>query len=60
VALALMAQASSSGSSFEAFALVVLPVVLLIGASTFTRLTVILEEDMWLMISLNRLRRACR
>jgi hypothetical protein len=58
VVLALVTQAFSFGSSFEALAPVVLPVVLLIGAGTFIRLSAILEEDMWLVISINRLRRA--
>jgi hypothetical protein len=54
VALALVAQ---TGEDFSMFALVLLPVVLLLGLATFVRLAEINDEDAWLLIGMNRLRR---
>ncbi len=54
VALALVAQ---TGRDFTLFALVLLPVVLLLGLATFFRLAEINDEDAWLLVGMNRLRR---
>jgi hypothetical protein len=54
VALALVAQ---TGRDFTLFALVLLPVVLLLGLATFLRLAEINDEDAWLLVGMNRLRR---
>jgi hypothetical protein len=54
VALALIEQ---TGRDFTLFALVLLPVVLLLGLATFLRLAEINEEDEWLLVGMNRLRR---
>ena len=54
VALALVAQ---TGEDFSMFALVLLPVVLLLGLATFFRLAEINDEDEWLLVGMNRLRR---
>ena len=54
VALALVAQ---TGEDFTLFALVLLPVVLLLGLATFLRLAEINDEDAWLLVGMNRLRR---
>lgn len=58
VALALVAQASDFGESFRVFALIILPVVLLLGLGTLFRLTATIEEDIWLVVGMNRLRNA--
>lgn len=58
VALALVAQATSFGSGFRLFALLVLPIVLLVGLATLIRLGDANSEDFWLMIGMNRLRHA--
>ena len=58
VALALVAQATAFGSAFVTFALLVLPVVLFVGLSTFVRLNEINEEDLVWVRGMNRLRRA--
>src|SRR5262245_60331231 len=58
VALALVAQATAFGQDFRVFALVVLPIVLLVGLGTYSRLTAINEQDLWLVIGMNRLRHA--
>jgi hypothetical protein len=58
VAIALVAQASDFGQDFRVFALLVLPVVLLIGTGTVIRLNNALEEDISLVMGMNRLRRA--
>jgi hypothetical protein len=58
VALSLVVQAAGFGSTFRAFALVVLPIVLLVGLGTFLRLVEADIEDAWLVIGMNRLRRA--
>jgi hypothetical protein len=54
VALALVAQ---TGEDFTLFAVVLLPVVLLLGVATFLRLGEINEEDGRLIVGMNRLRR---
>jgi hypothetical protein len=58
VALALVAQVTAFGQDFHVFALVVLPIVLLVGLGTYGRLTAINEQDLWLVIGMNRLRHA--
>jgi hypothetical protein len=58
VALALVAQATAFGPSFRLFALLVLPVVLLVGVATLIRLGDANTDDFWLVIGMNRLRHA--
>jgi hypothetical protein len=58
VALSLMAQATGFGQSFRAFALVVLPIALLVGLGTYVRLVEADIEDAWLIVGMNRLRHA--
>jgi hypothetical protein len=58
VALALVAQATGFGPSFRLFALLVLPVVLLVGLATLVRLTEDITEDIGLVLGMNRLRHA--
>lgn len=58
IATSLVAQASGFGNGFKAFALVVLPVVLLLGLTTFLRLVEADIEDAWLVTGMNRLRHA--
>ena len=58
VALALVAQATDFGGNFYLFALLVLPVVLVLGVGTQIRLGDARGEDVWLVIGMNRLRRA--
>lgn len=58
VALSLVAQATGFGRDFRVFALMVLPVVLLVGLGTFFRLVEADIEDAWLVIGMNRLRHA--
>lgn len=58
VALALVSQATDGGSDFSLFALLVLPVVLLIGVGTQLRLGVARDEDVVTVIGMNRLRHA--
>ncbi len=58
VALSLVVQAAGFGTSFHIFALVVLPIVLLVGLGTFIRLVEADIEDAWLVVGMNRLRRA--
>jgi hypothetical protein len=58
VALSLVANASGFGSGFRTFALVVLPVALLVGFGTYFRLVEADIEDAWLIIGMNRLRHA--
>src|SRR6185312_14783905 len=56
VALALVAQATAFGSAFYTFALLTLPIVLLVGLATLIRLSDANGEDFWLVIGMNRLR----
>ena len=58
VALALVAQATAFGSGFRLFALLVLPVVLLVGVATFLRLGDANTDDLGLVLGMNRLRHA--
>jgi len=58
VALALMAQAAGFGATFRLFALLLLPVVLLLGLGTQIRLGDARGEDVWLVVGMNRLRHA--
>jgi hypothetical protein len=58
VALSLVANATRFGSGFTTFALLVLPVVLLVGFGTYFRLIEADIEDTWLIIGMNRLRHA--
>ena len=58
VALSLVANATGFGANFETFALLVLPIVLLLGVGTYFRLIEADIEDAWLVIAMNRLRHA--
>lgn len=58
VALALIAQATSFGANFRLFALLVLPIVLLLGIGTLIRLADANREDMMHVVGMNRLRHA--
>lgn len=58
VALALVAQASSFGDGFTLFALVILPVVLLIGVATWIRLGASNYHEAQCVIGMNRIRAA--
>ena len=58
VALALVAQATQFGEGFVLFALLVLPVVLFVGATTFVRLVEVNNEDVHWVYGMNRIRHA--
>ena len=58
VALALVAQATQFGEGFVLFALLILPVVLFVGATTFVRLVEVNNEDVHWVYGMNRLRHA--
>jgi hypothetical protein len=58
VALALVAQATSFGDGFVLFALLSLPVVLFVGATTFVRLVEVNNEDVHWVYGMNLLRHA--
>ena len=58
VALALVAQATEFGSEFLLFGVVILPVVLFIGFSTFVRLGLANDHDAVTVIGMNRIRNA--
>lgn len=58
VALALVSQATDYGDDFTLFALLVLPLVLLLGIWTSIRLRVAWDEDVWMVVGMNRLRHA--
>jgi hypothetical protein len=58
VALALVAQATSFGDEFALFALVILPVVLFIGVTTFIRMGGSNYYDALCMVGMNRIRHA--
>jgi hypothetical protein len=58
VALALVAQATSFGQGFVLFALLILPVVLFVGLTTYVRLLEINNEDYVWVRGMNRLRAA--
>jgi hypothetical protein len=56
VAIALVAQASSSSSGFVLFALAILPIVLFIGVATFVRLGASNYLDAVCVVGMNRIR----
>ena len=56
VALALVAQASNFGEGFRLFALVILPVVLLVGIGTVLRMGISNYHDAMCVIGMNRIR----
>ena len=58
VALALVAQATSFGDEFALFALVILPVVLFIGVTTFVRMGTSNYYDALCVVGMNRIRHA--
>jgi hypothetical protein len=58
VALSLVVQATGFEESFRIIALLVLPLVLLVGLATYIRLVEADIEDAWLVIGMNRLRHA--
>jgi hypothetical protein len=58
VALALVANASGFGRSFSRFALVLFPIVLFLGITTYVRLVRINLNDSFIVAAMNRLRRA--
>ena len=58
IALSLVANATGFGPGFRTFALLVLPIALLVGVGTFFRLIEADIEDAWLVIGMNRLRHA--
>jgi len=58
VALALVAQINAFGPGFRLFALLVLPVVLLVGVATVIRLSDANTEDFGMVAGMNRIRHA--
>jgi hypothetical protein len=56
VALALIADSTTSRTSFRVAALAILPIVLLLGIATYLRLNEARLEDSWLVVGMNRLR----
>jgi hypothetical protein len=58
IALALLADATGFGPQTAMLALVLLPVVLLLGVATYVRLVQINTEEFQLILAMNRLRRA--
>ena len=58
VSMALVAQATGFDDDFLVFAMLVLAITLLLGIGTMIRLADALEEDVWLMMGMNRLRNA--
>jgi hypothetical protein len=58
VALALVAQATEFGDEFTLFALVILPVVLFIGVTTFVRMGTSNNYDALCVVGMNRIRHA--
>jgi len=58
VALALVAQATSFGENFSLFAVLLLPVVLFVGVTTFIRLVQVNRADVFWVVGMNRLRHA--
>jgi F0F1-type ATP synthase assembly protein I len=56
VALALVAQATDFGREFQVFALLLMPVLVVIGLMTFIRLMHVNHEDVALVAAMNRLR----
>jgi hypothetical protein len=58
VALALVAQATAFGEGFVLFALLILPVLLFVGGTTFVRLVEVNNEDVHWVYGMNLLRHA--
>jgi hypothetical protein len=58
IALALLADATGFGPQTTTLALVLLPIVLLLGIATYVRLVQINTEEFQLVLAMNRLRRA--
>ena len=58
IALALLADATGSAAETTTFALVVLPVVFLLGIAAYARLVQINAEEFQLVLAMNRLRHA--
>jgi hypothetical protein len=58
VALALVANVSGFGRSFSRFAIVLFPIVLFLGITTYVRLVRINLNDSYIVAAMNRLRRA--
>jgi hypothetical protein len=58
IALALLADATGFGAHTTTLALVLLPVVLLLGIAAYARLVQINTEELQLVLAMNRLRRA--
>jgi hypothetical protein len=58
VALSLVAQGTGLGQTFRVFALLLLPIGLLIGLGTYIRLVEADIEDVWLVTGMNRIRQA--
>jgi hypothetical protein len=58
VALALIGQATDFGSDFRAFSILLLPLVLVIGLTTFVRVADVSIEDVAIVAGMNRLRHA--
>ena len=58
LALSLVAQGTGLGQTFRVFALLVLPIGLLIGLGTYLRLVEADIEDVWLITGMNRIRQA--
>jgi hypothetical protein len=54
IALALVAQATGFGSGFTAFALVLLPVVLFLGLTTYIRLVAVNHDETRWVLGMNR------
>ncbi len=53
-----MAEATAFGSGFTAFALVLLPVVLFLGLTTYVRLVAVNHDETRWVVGLNRIRAA--
>src|SRR5829696_1674916 len=58
IALALVAEASSFGSGFTTFALILLPVMLFLGLTTYIRLVAINHDETRWVLGMNRIRAA--
>ncbi len=58
VALALIGQATDFGADFRVFSILLLPLVLLIGLTTFVRVADVSIEDLAIVAGMNRLRHA--
>jgi hypothetical protein len=58
IALALVAEATAFGRGFTAFALVLLPVVLFLGLTTYVRLVAVNHDETRWVLGMNRIRAA--